>query len=123
MEGLFKGLAIILEEHGLVAESKKRAECPGFKCAPLAVDCCCHRVLFNQPDFAAAESCLEAACRLRGYSVLFLPKFHCELNFIEQCWGYAKHVYRFFPESSHEEDLERNVQDALAAIPLDMMRR
>jgi transposase len=79
--------------------------------------------LFNQPDFAAVKLCLETACRLWGYLVLFLPKFHCELNFIEQCWGYAKQVYRFFLESSREEDLEHNVCEALAAVPLDMMRR
>jgi hypothetical protein len=81
IEGLFKGMAIILEERGLVAESKNRAECPGFKCASLAVDCCCRRVLFNQPDFAAVESCLEAACRLRGYSVFVLAKVPLRAQF------------------------------------------
>ncbi|KAJ6564100.1 hypothetical protein B0H19DRAFT_1258600 [Mycena capillaripes] len=123
LEGLFKGMANILKERGLEAESKKRAECPNFKCAPPALDCCCRRILFNQPDFTNVESCLEMACQARGYSVLFLPKFHCELNFIEQCWGYAKRVYRFFPELSREGDLERNFREALDAVPLDMMRR
>lgn len=123
LEGLFKGMAVILQERGLGQHANKLAECKGFKCAPLAVDCCCRRVLFNQPDFANVKSCLETACEARGFTVLFLPKFHCELNFIEQVWGYAKRIYRFFPESSLEEDLERNVRKALDAVPLDMMRR
>ena len=43
--GLFKGMAIILQERGLVKESKLRAECKGFKCEPGATRCCCRRVL------------------------------------------------------------------------------
>ncbi|KAJ7330961.1 hypothetical protein DFH08DRAFT_708619 [Mycena albidolilacea] len=43
--GVFKGMKIILEERGLADIAKKRAECPGFKCAPPAVDCCCRRAL------------------------------------------------------------------------------
>jgi hypothetical protein len=121
--GVFKGMAVILEERGFGDMSKKKYECKGFHCDPPALDCCCRRLLFNQPDFANVPSILETTCLDRGFEVLFLPKFHCELNFIEQCWGYSKRIYRFFPESSREDDLERNVREALSAVPLDMMRR
>ena len=66
---------------------------------------------------------LEIHCQEHGFSVIFLPKFHCELNFIEQCWGYAKRVYRHFPASLKEADLERNVIEALDSVPLVSMRR
>jgi hypothetical protein len=45
--GVFKGMVTILEERGLIDESKLRAECAKFKCAPGAAACCVHRVLFN----------------------------------------------------------------------------
>ena len=62
-------------------------------------------------------------CRGQGVEVIFLPKFHCELNFIEQCWGRAKSIYRMYLPSSKEEDLIRNTLSALAEIPLEMMRK
>ena len=121
--GLFKGMAVILQERGLHEESRLRAECTKFKCPPGETRCCCQWVLFNQPDFVAVESLLEVECQSRSFQVLFLPKFHCELNFIEQCWGYAKRIYRQFPASSREADLENNVVAALNSVPLTSMRR
>ena len=121
--GKFKGMQVILEERGLHQFADLLTECEGFKCADLQANCCCRRVLFNQPDFSAVKSILEDACEARGVEVLFLPKLHCELNPIEMCWGYAKRLYRLNPESSKEDVLERNTISALDAVPLDAMRR
>lgn len=121
--GQFKGMAIILEERGFKDASKKLAQCKNFKCAKDVTDCCCRRILFDQPDFASGESNLKIlACKL-GVQVIFLPKFHCELNPIEQCWGYGKRVYRLNPESSREDHLERNAIASMAEIPLASIRK
>ncbi|KAF8800309.1 hypothetical protein BYT27DRAFT_7117577 [Phlegmacium glaucopus] len=121
--GVFKGMVTILEERGFQNVSKIRAECKGFKCLPGATSCCCRRILYNQPDFANIPSVLELTCKVLGVLVIFLPKFHCELNFIEQCWGYAKRIYRLNPESSREDHLEKNALDALEAVSLTSMRK
>ncbi|THV05625.1 hypothetical protein K435DRAFT_816328 [Dendrothele bispora CBS 962.96] len=119
----FKGMATILQERGYNVD-KLKAQCDKkFNCAPPALNCCCRRILFNEPDFVGVESILEKTCKERGIQVIFLPKFHCELNPIEQCWGYAKRLYRFYPESSREQDLERNALECLDKVPLESIRR
>ncbi|THU79174.1 hypothetical protein K435DRAFT_698465 [Dendrothele bispora CBS 962.96] len=119
----FKGMATILQERGYNVD-KLKAQCnKKFNCAPPALNCCCRRILFNEPDFVGVESILEKTCKERGVQVIFLPKFHCELNPIEQCWGYGKRLYRFYPESSREEDLERNALECLDKVPLESIRR
>ncbi|KAF7319999.1 hypothetical protein MKEN_00783800 [Mycena kentingensis (nom. inval.)] len=123
--GKFKGMKIVLEERGFAGLEKLPTECKNFKCASIDPDaaCCCRRILFNQPDFFTVKSILEETCAERGVEVLFLPKFHCELNPIEMVWGYAKRLYRLKPESSKEEQLEANTLDALAHVPLAFMRK
>jgi hypothetical protein len=126
--GIFKGMRILIQERiakGAVLPNpdKLKAECRGFKCLPGRTDCCCRRILFTQPDFASQKSMLEEHCEARGYEVIFFPKFHCELNCIEQSWGFAKRIYRMFPSSSKEEDLERNMNAALDAVPIKTMRK
>jgi hypothetical protein len=120
-EGLFKSMTVLLQERGLHKEAKLNAQCQKFKCQTGNKNCCQRRVLYHQPDFVQAKSLLEELCEARGYTVLFLPKFHCELNFIEQCWGFAKRVYQKFPASSKEADLENNVLSALESVPLESM--
>ncbi|KAG2119722.1 uncharacterized protein F5147DRAFT_564506, partial [Suillus discolor] len=78
--------------------------------------------MYSQADFASVRSFLEASCQARGIDVIFLPKFHCELNFIEQCWGYAKRIYQMKDPSSSESVLEQNVIHSLDAVPLSSMR-
>jgi len=83
------------------------------------MDCCCWRILYNQPDFANVKPVLQTFCHEAG----FLLKFHCELNFIEQCWGYAKRVHQHYPWTSKKEDLHRNVINALDCVPLVAMHK
>ena len=113
-------MAVILQERGFGDMSKVPASCKNFKCKPGETHCCCRQILYNQPDFAE-ESLLETNCRACRVDVIFLPKFHCELNFIEQCWGQAKSVYRTYPPSSKEDDLETNALRSLASIPLPLL--
>ena len=102
---------------------KLLVQCPKFKCAPGQINCCCHRILFNQSDFVAQKSKLKELVELHGHQMVCYPKFHCKVSFIEQCWGFAKRVYHKFPASSAEAELEKNVILALNAVPLDSMRR
>ena len=120
--GIFKGMSKILNEHALTEEAKLKAECKGFKCEKDVMNCCQWWVLYSQPDFIDQESALEITCKTKGFEVIFLPKFHCELNFIEQCWGHTKRVYRQYPPSLKEEDLEKNMLSALESVPMVTMR-
>ncbi|RXW11883.1 hypothetical protein EST38_g13972, partial [Candolleomyces aberdarensis] len=120
--GTFKGMEQILAERGIETTGLK-AECKEFKCAPPQQDCCMRRILYNEPDFQNVESNLEIFAKSLGVQAIFLPKYHCELNFIEQCWGYAKRLYRLKPESSREDALEKNTLEAVDSVPLVSMRR
>ena len=43
-----------------------------------------------QPDFITQKTQLEELIESHGHLCDFYPKYHCELNFIEQYWGAAK---------------------------------
>jgi hypothetical protein len=51
-------------------------------------DNCCASKL--QPDFANQKGLLEEIVAAAGHYIVFYPKFHCELNFIEQFWDQAR---------------------------------
>ena len=94
-KGCFKGMVIILKEHSYAYAQHLCAQCKDFKCPKIfepQQPCCCWRLLYNEPDFQSVVSLVKQECSQHNFEVLFLPKFHCELNFIEQCWGYAKRV-------------------------------
>ena len=45
--------------------------------------CCALRILESQTDFQGEKSMLENIIIEAGHEVIFYPKFHCELNYIE----------------------------------------
>ena len=121
----FKGMAVILGECGYEDIKNKKAQCgKSFtNCPQGSTTCCCRHILYNEPDFKNVNLILETDAKMCGFSILFLPKFHCEINFIKQCWGYAKRRYRFFLASSKEDDLEHNMVQASNEVPLILMCR
>ena len=120
--GWFKGMKTILIERGLAHLAEKNAQCT-LKCDPKATNCCCRRALSCEPDFETRDTIIKEVARSLGSKVIILPKYHCELNPIEQCWGYAKERYRLFPDSSTQVKLEENMLKALDSIPEHTFRK
>ncbi|QRV92236.1 DDE superfamily endonuclease [Ceratobasidium sp. AG-Ba] len=121
--GNFKGMTTLLKERGYNVSGLK-AQCTDFKCPDPQANCCCRRILFRLIDQTGGQkSNLELLAEKMGTQVIFLPKFHCELNPIEQCWGRAKETYQKSPSSSLTADVERNMIKALDHISLKSIRK
>jgi hypothetical protein len=123
MPGWFKGMEQIIQERGLWPETGLPAECSGFKCPEGQTNCCCRRLLFNQNDFISQKSQLEESIERRGHICDFYPKYHCELNFIEQYWGAAKLGFRSAGRASTMSQLEKTVKKCLDDVELKQIRR
>ncbi|KAH9893895.1 uncharacterized protein BXZ73DRAFT_95263 [Epithele typhae] len=122
--GRFKGMVELLEEWGFTDVHSLRSECPTFKCPPnMADQCRCRRLLYNKLDFENTESIAELLCQSCGFGLVFLPKFYCEINPIEQCWCAGKQTYRDFPPSSSKADLEQNLLASLEQVDILKIRR
>lgn len=124
MPGWFKGMEIIIRERGLWPSDRDlKAQCNGFKCEVGRTDCCCRRLLFTQPDFTNQKSHLEEFITSRNHRCDFYPKYHCELNFIEQYWGALKLCYHDSHLTSNIDEMEENVQRCLDDVPLIQIKR
>jgi hypothetical protein len=129
MRGWFKGMETIIRERGLWPEGKESrevlAQCQGFPsgCPPGRADCCCRRILFMQPDFVSEKSQLQELVESRGHLCDFYPKYHCELNFIEQYWGAAKLRFRTAGRAATISDMEKKVIQCLDDVPLLHIQR
>ena len=97
--GKAKGLRMVLEERGLWRRGL-RIQCrkPGtdkfLKTCLEGGQCCARALIAGQKDFQAQRCRLQEEVEEKGHLVLFYPKFHCELNFIEYFWGAVKRFTR-----------------------------
>ena len=66
---------------------------------------------------------MEETVLAMGFTIIFPPKYHCELNFIEQIWGWLKNYHRRTC-TYNRADLERELPHTLDdLIPIDFFRR
>ncbi|KAH7341732.1 hypothetical protein B0J17DRAFT_566560, partial [Rhizoctonia solani] len=54
--------------------------------------CCAWHTIMNQPDILAQIFVIQTLPETEGFLVSHLPKYHCELNLIKQCWGAATYL-------------------------------
>jgi hypothetical protein len=85
-------------------------------------NCWALRILEAQDDFKNEVSLLERVIREAGHEVIFYPKFHCELNYIEYYWAELKRYARANCKYSFAE-LEKTVMEAMDSISLTTIRR
>ena len=106
--GVPKGVKRVLQERNLWTEGMKLADA--------------RAKLAEQPDFVQQKTMLEENADVLGHVVLFVPKFHCELNFIEMYWGGLKYFCRNNCDYSFKTLLP-TVHRAMDSISLGTIRR
>lgn len=114
-----KGIKIVLAERGIVRPGL-HGRCK--KCVIESESCCLKRILENQPDFLAQTSLVQEVIEAAGHLCIFLPKFHCELNFIEYSWSAVKKYLRDHCDFTFET-LKANMPNALEAVQLSTIRK
>lgn len=115
-----KGMKQVLKERGLFRE-RLRGKCKDY-CHPDNAHCCMKKILENQPDFMEQRSLVQEVIEEAGHMCLFLPKFHCELNFIEFFWGSVKRYLREHCDFQFES-LKANLPIAMDSVQLSTIRK
>jgi len=117
-----KGLRHILLERGIntAASQKLHGKCK--KCEPGVSGCCCRRIMENEPDFLEQKSLVQEVIENAGHLCILLPKFHCELNFIEFFWGTVKKYLCEHCDMTFDT-LKANMPIAMESVPLSTIRK
>ena len=76
----------------------------------------------NHEDFQTEKTLVEHYLSNRGHVVMFIPKFHCELNPIERVWGQVK-VYTRAHTNYTLVRLRQIVDPALDSVSTDLIRK
>jgi hypothetical protein len=88
--------------------------------------CCAKYVLSQEPDFLEQMEWLESEVIKLGFKIIFYPKYHCELNFIEKVWGYLKCYHRQICNYNYKDliDEERGLTNTMLHIlPISTVRK
>jgi len=91
-------------------------------CPDNGTACCAKCILELQPDFKGQKSLVQEVIEAAGHLCIILPKFHCELSFIEYFlgaikWWLCKHCdYTFVT-------LQVNMPQALASVDALLIRK
>ena len=115
-----KGMKQVLQERGLWVNGllmKCRDKCP-----VASVNCCAKRLLETQLDFQEQRSLVQEVIEAAGHLSIFLPKFHCELNFIEYFWGTIKKYLRDHCDYTFTT-LQENLPRALESVAVETIRK
>ena len=115
-----KGMKRVLQERGLWVNGllmKCRDKCPVD-----SVNCCAKRLLEVQPDFRGQCSLVLEVTDAASHFCIFLPKFHCELNFIEYFWGAVKKYLRDHCDYTFAT-LQENLPKALESVAVETIRK
>jgi len=131
LRGKAKGAEIILRERGLWPLGVWRSDgmrlllrCPTengrsgytpYRETELENKCCARSILAHQKDFRTQKGRLQEELESAHQEVIFYPKFHCELNFIEHFWCSAKWYTRENCEYSLK-GLRRVLPEALDSV-------
>jgi hypothetical protein len=121
-DGTPKGIKKILEERDLWIPGLNRIWDDCKKRSPVQNFCCAVRILELQPDFINQKPLIQEIIEARGHKVIFYPKFHCELNFIEMFWGAAKKYARENCDYTFKS-LEKTIPLALNSVSLESIRK
>jgi len=128
-----KGVKTVLTERGLwpneVIMSRRRKKNFNFICQDCknnmskdTVNCCATTLLSAQPDFQAQREWLSEIVESAGHRVIYYPKYHCELNFIETLWSIIKARLRRHCDYSLL-GLQQNIPKIINSIDMPCVRR
>jgi len=89
---------------------------------PMATHCCAKHILDLQLDFVAQTSLVQEVIMSVGNLCIFLPKFHCELNFIELFWGTVK---KYLQDNCNYTfpSLQKNMPAALVSVQVSTIQK
>ena len=80
------------------------------------------KIVAEMRDFKFQKTRVEETILNRGHRVMFIPKFHCELNPIERVWCHAKTYTRTHCDYTFL-GVEKIIETALDLVTLNLIRK